>query len=266
MLAKVTVIIAHRNDPHLMETVHQVMAQKPGFDFDVVVVDDNSSAYYRPDPEWMRGIGVRLIQLDLQGGCGRARNFAVSVTATPVIAFMDSDLDPSPNWLRDGYDAVKPDVMVTGPVPKRHRNKKPTLAERYNYIESPHAAGARTYGTGNVMVRREDFIKAGRFNENITRGHDMDFFSRWKGEVRVIPGMTASHPSKNHREKVQTIRELVKDWKKLGHRPSFVRRLAPDRNLLRNVMQADLPASEKASMVGYHMALKGVYLWYWLKD
>lgn len=263
MAVEVTVIIAHRNDPHLMNTVRLLIEQQVCFNYEVVVVDDNSDPKYRPNGELLAMNDVRYIQLDQQVGCGEARNIGVGKTDSPMIAFADSDLEFHPDWLRCGYETVAPNLAVTGPVPKRHRSSRPSLAERYNEIESPHAHGTRTYGTGNLFLMREDFKRVGWFNSALIRGHDMDFFSRWDGDIQVVKGMTASHPSKNHREKVQTIRELVRDWKRLGHRPSFARRVFPDRNLLQNVMKSNRSALDKMLMIGYHFYLKGVYVWYW---
>lgn len=64
----------------------------------VVVVDDGSA-----DPGPVRAaaerFGVRLLRHDVPRGPAAARNAGLAVCATPLVAFLDSDVVPEPDWL-----------------------------------------------------------------------------------------------------------------------------------------------------------------------
>ena len=64
----------------------------------MVVVDDGSD-----DPDAVAavcaGTRARLIRRDRNGGPGAARNEALAVVDTELVAFVDSDCTASPGWL-----------------------------------------------------------------------------------------------------------------------------------------------------------------------
>ncbi|MGH3564716.1 MAG: mycofactocin biosynthesis glycosyltransferase MftF [Pseudonocardia sp.] len=64
----------------------------------VVVVDDGSA-----DPGPVRAVaerfGARLLRHDAPRGPAAARNAGLAVCATPLVAFLDSDIVPEPGWL-----------------------------------------------------------------------------------------------------------------------------------------------------------------------
>lgn len=271
MALQVSVIVPHYRDDHLEKTIQCLVEQDFEHDFEIVVIDDNSGKDFEERlmriEEFYDQSFYPLLRCLLNGervGCGESRNRAVATSTAQIIAFCDSDLEPNNQWLQEGYNHVGLARVVTGPVPKRFGNKRPSLAERYNSLETPHHAGLNTYGTGNLMLTRDDFYRVGGFNKDLKRGHDLDFFTRWKGDVKVISGMTASHPAKTHKMKVRTIKEIVNDWKKLGHRPNFARRVVPDRNLLKVIRESDYPKRTKNAMIVYHFILKAHYLYYWM--
>ncbi|MGI9002865.1 MAG: mycofactocin biosynthesis glycosyltransferase MftF [Pseudonocardia sp.] len=64
----------------------------------LVVVDDGST-----DPGSVRAVaerfGARLLRYDVPRGPAAARNAGLAVCATPLVAFLDSDVVPEPDWL-----------------------------------------------------------------------------------------------------------------------------------------------------------------------
>ncbi|HZG92257.1 MAG TPA: mycofactocin biosynthesis glycosyltransferase MftF, partial [Pseudonocardia sp.] len=64
----------------------------------VIVVDDGSA-----DPAAVRAVaaeaGAEVLRRDRSGGPAAARNAGLAAAATPLVAFLDSDVVPEPGWL-----------------------------------------------------------------------------------------------------------------------------------------------------------------------
>jgi len=106
----------------LRESLPAVIAQTTFYAFDVTVVD-----YGCPDGTfgWLQQYhpGVRAV---LVKDCteyfnfSRARNVGALATKTPVIAFCDADVSPTPIWLQTLMDQLEePPVVMTHPQWKR---------------------------------------------------------------------------------------------------------------------------------------------------
>src|SRR5437763_5069266 len=98
---RVTVAVPTYRRSSLTRTLTGLAAQQPGFDFEVVVVDN--------DPERSAESTVRAhtgsIAADVRyvteqrSGASYARNAAIAAARAPVIAWCDDDVVPQPGWL-----------------------------------------------------------------------------------------------------------------------------------------------------------------------
>ncbi len=172
----------------------------PGTAYEIVVADDGHSEETRRlaqriDRVNAHGPRVRYVRSTTRrGGPAGARNAGWRVARAPVIAFTDDDTVPSRDWLREGLQAMRPDVAaVTGrtrvPLPR-----KPTDWER-------NTAGLERgeFITANCFVRREALERVGGFDERYRRPwrEDSDLqFALIEGGLHVVhaPAALVLHP------------------------------------------------------------------------
>ena len=141
-IGDVTVVIPAQDRPDLLERCLDAV----GSDVPVVVVDDGSA---RPGPiaEVCRRHRARLVVREHCGGPAVARNDALPEVRTDLIAFLDSDCVPHPNWLAElvglfgdpEIGAVAPRVL---PITVS-RTGRPTFLDRYGSARSPLDLGPR---------------------------------------------------------------------------------------------------------------------------
>ena len=168
--------------------------------FEVIVVDDGS----RDDTARVAGehpLGARVVRRAASGGSYAARNAALDVVAAPVAAFTDVDCVPDPDWLAAGLRRLGEGGrrLVAGhvEVPLRER---PSLAEQLDvarFLDQEKAVGMGFAATANLFVPVDAFAAAGRFEERLRSGGDMEFCSRAVGAgyaLEFAPDVRVVHP------------------------------------------------------------------------
>jgi succinoglycan biosynthesis protein ExoM len=169
----------------------------PGWDFDVVVVDNDPAGSARAVVESFlvesassksaRGVNVRYV-LEPERGISQVRNRAVSeATGTAWIAFLDDDEWPEPTWWRrlvDVQTASGADVVI-GPSEPVFESDPPAWIREGKFFERERFPTgsvipywlARTSG---VLIRRAAFAHLGAhpFDERcaLSGGEDVRFF------------------------------------------------------------------------------------------
>jgi GT2 family glycosyltransferase len=144
---------------------------------DVVVVD--SSADGRAEQVAKRWPWLRLIALPERAPPGRARNLGVEVCLGEIVAFVDADAIPEPNWLAALRSDLTAEVdAVAGAVlngtPRSRVGTAGYLLEFADWMPERH--GRVEHGaTCNLLVRRDVLLRAGGFREDIEGGEDTIF-------------------------------------------------------------------------------------------
>lgn len=170
----------------------------------VVVVDDGSRLAVQVPP------GASLLRHPVSLGPGAARNTALAEVHTPLVAFVDSDVQLSPDWLAPllaHFDdpqvvAVAPRVRSAGD----HGAEGHGLLAAYERIRSPLdlgpqparvAAGSRvSYVPSAALLCRTDVVRAvGGFDPELRFGEDVDLVWRLStaGRCRYEPASEVSH-------------------------------------------------------------------------
>ncbi len=184
-----------------------------GPDADVVVVDDASD-----DPGAVAAVcrrhGARLIRRDVNGGPAAARNQAMAVVDSPLVAFVDSDCVVGDGW--PGRLLAMFDDPVVGAVAPRVRpeghdrdgSDRPSLLARFNQSHSSLDMGPEPSGVGPgcrvryvpsaAIVMRTSALRTSTpgFDVDMRVGEDVDLVWRlvdagWS--VRYQPSVTVSH-------------------------------------------------------------------------
>ena len=185
----------------------------------VVVVDDGSTAAEASAiAEVVRAAGADLVRRELNGGPAAARNSGLAVVTTPLVAFVDGEVEPEANWLAcllphfddSAVVAVVPRVMPSvgavdrAPAP----GSMVDLLDRFERSRSPLDLGPtearvapRTrvayVPTTALVVRVAGLTEVGGFDEGLQFGEDVDLVWRlveagWT--VRYEPAASVRHP------------------------------------------------------------------------
>ena len=116
----VTVVVPVRDRPAALDRCLAAAGRR----YPVIVVDDGSA-----DPAAVAAVcaahGARLARRDVNGGPAAARNTALRLVATELVAFLDSDCEPGGDWIAalSGHfadplvAAVGPRIMTAPPLP-----------------------------------------------------------------------------------------------------------------------------------------------------
>jgi GT2 family glycosyltransferase len=172
LLPMVDVIIPHLNDHDRLALCLESLGRQtyPADRFTVTVVDNGSAQPI--DRVLARFPGVRGL-VEMQRGCGSARNRGVAATSGAVLAFTDSDCRPEPGWLENGVALLKPGDgidIVGGDVRVFAADEaNPTDAELYDKVfgfECRRYVVHKRFACGaNILVPRRVFEAVGPFRD-----------------------------------------------------------------------------------------------------
>lgn len=171
-----------------------------GGDSETIVVDDGT------DPPLATMPGRRTLRLPSNRGPAAARNAGLAEVTTPLVAFVDTDVDLNDHWL----DALLPhfsDPRVALVAPRVRSADRPTTIATYETTRSPLdlgsapariAAGSRvSYVPAAAVVARTDVVRdIGGFDETMRSGEDVDLVWRLLEaghRCRYEPASTVHH-------------------------------------------------------------------------
>ncbi len=180
--------------------------------FEVIVVDNGSETLPHPQS---RNYLVKVIE-EKEAGPGPARNTGALEASGEIFAFIDADCRAHPDWLNQALrllEASPAKTLLGGDV--RIWRDDPSSFSALEAYEAVFAYRFQLYieqhgfcGTGNLMVRREDFKKIGPF-KGIQFAEDIEWGKSVKAagcKFRFAPEMIVYHPAR------KTLRELFRKW------------------------------------------------------
>ena len=180
MSTDVSVIIPVFNaEKYLAEAIESVLEQVPE-PLEVILVDDGSTDQSMKIAQHF-GDRIRIFKQENKGA-GVARNYGVHLAKGKYLAFIDAD----DLWAKDKMNLQlnflegNPTIdMVFGLVeqfisPELGDDHKNKLKEELKKIPG--------YIAGAMLIRKDDFLKVGLFNEKLELGEYIDWFSRAKDQ------------------------------------------------------------------------------------
>jgi glycosyltransferase involved in cell wall biosynthesis len=212
---QVSVVIPHLNQPEGLEACLASLDRQT-LDlscFEVIVVDNGSVS--PPHAVLARHPRARLLS-EPTPGPGPARNMGVHDAEGHIISFIDADCRAHPDWLSvalQRISAVPSGTVLGGDVRIWRENKQRfTAIEAYEsifaYLFKRYIERQGFSGTGNLVMRREDFDRVGPFR-GVQVAEDMDWGRRacTAGLIfQYVPEMIVFHPAR------RSLGELCIKW------------------------------------------------------
>ena len=239
--ASVVVCTYNRADS-LARTLRELQAQRvrPGTEWEVLVVDNNSSDHTRETVESFARSFPRLrYTRETQQGLSHARNHGIGAARGAVLLFTDDDVAPEPDWVQRVLDGMREhgcDACGGFIGPLWESPPPPWLTERFHGFLAikaertdcyPITPGvALPYGA-NMAFRRSVFdhfglfdVRRGRRGNILASGEDGEFFDRilaggakvmFFGDARVHHSVESFRLTKRYfrRWRYQTSRNLA---------------------------------------------------------
>ena len=145
--------------------------------------------------EYAQRSGDRFWQVrePIPGKC-RAQNKAIALAKGSILAFLEDDLEVTPDWLQSigAFFSTCPHDLMQGsilmrPVDRENRGLRKAL-EKYRTVDFidcgyPPGTDIKTLTGGNIAVKREVFTQVGLFDERLGPGghgisEDVEFAKR----------------------------------------------------------------------------------------
>jgi mycofactocin glycosyltransferase len=191
---RVTVVIPVKDEAAGLE---RLLAALP--DVPVVVVDDGSATP-------VVAANAAVIRREQAGGPGRARMAGLASVETDLVAFIDADVEPGPNFLPDLIRHFG-DPAVVAVAPRVRSRFGSSVIERYETDFSPLDLGAKPANVGPrrsssyvptaaFIIRRAALDNVGGFDPGFRFGEDVDLVWRLVaagGTVRYDPTVEVTH-------------------------------------------------------------------------
>lgn len=195
-MTKCDVVIATRNRPEALRRCLDGLRLQELRDFGVIVVDDASDD---PVEEWLTAaqrepLNLRVVTLSRQSGPAGARNRGVAASTAEFISFIDDDVVPDWRLLATHAAAIaraeaesdRPAVSCGPfvepadwqPTPWNLWEARQAKHEADSMMRGVYAPTWRQFHTGNNMLRRELFLRAGGFDADYKRAEDDEFALR----------------------------------------------------------------------------------------
>ncbi len=186
--ATMSVVVPTHNRPELVERLLVELGRQtvPHDDFEVIVVDDGSKPPVAPR------LGALSLPYELRviaqanAGAAAARDNGARRAKGDILVFVDDDMQMDPTFLEAHRrrHAGSEHMVVFGHIRPDPRLDDMPLFERFHaamldrWVEDVKAGRASVSGmnlcTGNVSLRRRDYLDVGGFDVSLARSEDAE--------------------------------------------------------------------------------------------
>jgi glycosyltransferase involved in cell wall biosynthesis len=167
-----------------------------GFAYEVVIMDNGSTDRTH---QIMRDMGFEF-HIVPKVNVSALRNRGAKISHGEYLAFVDSDVELSPQWLRDGLVVFRQqDVVASGCFPGVPREatwvQRTWDLHQRGRTRMDAVTPTAWLSSMNLLVRRDDFLAVSGFNEHLTTAEDVDLSYRLGQRGRILnnPSMQAVH-------------------------------------------------------------------------
>jgi len=139
--------------------------------WELIIVDDGSTDNTQNIVKSYSDERIFYYYQTNQGVC-TARNYGASVASGEYLVFLDSDDYVTTNWLQDFYDEIQ--------------KSGATIVCCNSIVKSINAVDHIAFLAGNFTVKKELFLKAGKYDENLKFGENTELKWRLDAENPTI--------------------------------------------------------------------------------
>lgn len=177
------IICTYNRADRLPRSIGSVLAQTFA-DFEIVVVDDGSTDETRRVVSSARDPRVQYVHRE-NGGISRARNTGVERARGRYVVFLDDDDEALPEWLERldaALDGGRVAAVSCGMVVERPGEMFALLPKPMGPVFDDRVG---LFRSGSFAVRRDAYLEAGGFAEDLQCSHQTEF------ALRLLPLCTA---------------------------------------------------------------------------
>jgi GT2 family glycosyltransferase len=164
--------------------------------YEILILDNGSSD---KTCQVIRDLGFSYEVME-KAKVGTLRNCGAGLARGAYLAFVDSDVELTPNWLQQGLAPFKDQQVVAAGCFPRVPQKATWVQRAWDLQQRGRQGfqGPRPVSwlpSMNLLVRREAFLTVGGFNEQLTTAEDVDLCYRLgqRGIILNNPTMEAIH-------------------------------------------------------------------------
>ena len=190
----------HGRDAMLIETIQSIAAQRgDGFESEVVVVTRDAGFKRRGIVSRLRELGVtlpvRIISITQDKSISFARNLGASMASGEYLAFVDSDVRLTTNWITCMLAALEPGVVLTSAVQIPDSERRMNDVIRSAMSNANVGDDIEALPGANLFLRRDVFEKSEKFLEHLQTCEDSEFTRSLlsKGKLRLTDGAGFVH-------------------------------------------------------------------------
>ncbi len=257
-MAEICVVIPHFDDVVRLGRCLAALRPQCGPEVEVVVVDNASSQDLAPvRAAWP---GLRIVT-EPRKGAANARNRGVAETTAPLVAFLDCDCLPAPDWLararetlaQSGADLAGGRIGVFDETPPP-RSGAQAFETVFAFDNRGYVLRKGFSVTANLVTRREVFLATGPFVHGLSE--DLDWCRRAVARGFVLAyddALRVGHPSRGDWP------ALARKWRRLTAEGFAVNGRGPARRAAwaGRALLMPLSALAHAPRVLAHPALRG---------
>lgn len=230
---KYSVIIPFKEDNRYLDECVGQFTRVPGDEYEIILLPDDMSSH--------KGIKIRVIPTGPVGPAEK-RDIGAEHACGDVLAFIDDDAYPHPEWLKNAGKYFNSEVVaVGGPGVTPDSDSLSQKVSGYIF-ESLIGGGGMTYRykpgsfqevddypSCNLLIKRDIFKQLGGFDTNFWPGEDtklcLDLTKKLKKKMVYAPDVVVYH----HRRMLFNP-HLQQVWRYATHRGHFAR-ILPDTSL-----------------------------------
>ena len=213
---RVSVIVPHYDDLRRLDVCLSALGKQtfPKTDFEIIVADNGSPQGFQEVESIVAG-RAQLISI-AEKGAGPARNGGAAVAIGEVLAFLDSDCVPEPQWIAEGVVALAGHDVVGGSVNVFANDPdKLTAAEAFECIFAFNNENyLRRKGfvvSANLFCEKVVFDRVGGFATGVSE--DVDWCHRALAQglrIGFAPKAAVGHPAR------RSWAELKRKWSRIN--------------------------------------------------